>query len=302
VKKALVAIVVASALGSPAWAGKPPSDPQLLEGEKQVASGEYDKAIATLTAVVRRLGAAPGREEEVAQAYLNLGLAYAGLGQLSPAKSQFIQALMRDPSLKLDPKTAPKAALEVFEEALHEGVSEGVVPADRRPKNKHSPGKLVLAAVAVGAGVTAAAVGAAGGSPSGSAPAIPPNFVPVTTSPYIQLVTAIPSPGTTFSAGAPVSVTVSVVNTGTDSSHPQVFIEVDAVTADARPCLRGQTPAFPFLPGANVTWAFPLDLQCSAPFVTESLYLWLQDAATGARPYFAVYQGRYSVIPATMGN
>jgi hypothetical protein len=293
-RKALVALAVASTLTGRAWAGKPPSDPQLAEGEKQVASGDYDKGIATLTEVVRRLGALPGREEEVAQAYLNLGVAYAGLGQLSPAKSQFIQALTRDPSLQLDPKTTPKATLEIFEEARHEGESEGVVSTDRRPKHNHSTRTLALVLGAVGAGAGVAAAGASGSS-GGSSPA-PSSFVPVSTSPYIELVAASPSPGTTLISGTPVSVTVRVVNMGSDSSHSQVFIEADAVTGNARTCLRGQTAPFSFLPGANVTWAFPLDQQCYAPFLTDSLYVWLQDAMTGTRPFFAVYQGSYSVV------
>jgi hypothetical protein len=291
---ALVALVVASALTGPAWAGKPPSDPQLAEGEQQVASGEYDKGIATLTAVVRRLGALPGREQEVAQAYLNLGLAYTGLGQLSPARSQFIQALIRDPSLELDPTTTPKATLEVFEAARHEGEREGVVSADRRPKGTHSKGKLLLAVGAVGAGVGVAAAGASG-STGGSTPAPAPGFVPVSPSPYIELVSANPGPGSTLLAGTPVSLTVKVTNTGTDSSHPQVFIEAAARTNHYAICLSGRTQPFSFLPGTNVTYTFPLELQCAAPFFTESLYLYLQDPLTGARPFSAIYVGGYRV-------
>jgi hypothetical protein len=303
-KKALAATALVLGLGSPAWAGKPLPDPQLVEGKKQVSSGAYEAAIATLTGVVRRLGALSGREEDVAEAYLNLGIAYAGLGQLSPARSQFIQALMRDPSLELDPKTAPKAAVEAFEGARREGESEGVVSADRLPRSKHSTGKVLLAVGAVGAGVGAAAVGAAGGKTSGEAtsPSAGTSFVIASASPYIELVTASPSAGTTLFAGAPISVTVKVVNTGTDSSHPQMLIEADAVTPNARTCLRGRTSPFSFLPGANVTWAFPLDLQCPAPFYTESLYVWLEDAITGTRPYFAVYRGGYRVIAGATGN
>jgi tetratricopeptide (TPR) repeat protein len=275
-----------SLVPSPVRAQKAAVDPELARGKAEVASGAYAAAVATLTAAVRRLSAMPGLEVEVADAYLHLGIAYAGLGQISPAKAQFVRALIIDPSLELDPKTAPKAAIDAFEEARREGESEGVVSPDRHAKKKGGKGKLLLALGAVGAGVAVAAVGPGGGHTEG-----PATFVPIEASPYIQLLSANPGPSTASARSLTVALTVKAVGAG-DASF--IFV-AEALTADGRACLSGQTQPFSTGQGGSVTDTFSIETQCPAPFTTESLQISLQDPLTGSRPYHASYRGEYRV-------
>jgi hypothetical protein len=294
--RVLIGAVLVAALASPkAGAPKPEADPGLAEGKQQVASGRYEEAIATLSAVVRRLGTLPGQEEEVARAYLYLGVAYTGLGQMSPARSQFVQALKRDPSLTLDPGTAPPEALAALAAARQEGESEGVLPPDGHGKKK-GPWRKALALGAVGAGVGVAAIAGASSHDS-TAPSPTQTWTPIETSPYIQIVTSNPPPGSTFTVAAVVSVTLRAVNTGTVPEYPQLFFVVDAMTADRRACLSGETSPFSFLRGSSVTYAFPLVARCPVPFTTVSLEISLQDPETSQRPYHASYRGEFRVTP-----
>jgi len=295
-KSALALAFVVSVVSSPVRAQAPGGDPELAKGKDQVRQGEYDSGIATLTEVVRRLHAVPDRDAEAADAYLHLGIAYAGLGQTSPARSQFVQALKRDPAIAPDPKTAPPLALEAFAAARGQAEQEGVLAAARQAKRKKGHGgTIALVAGAVGAGVGVAVAAGGGGGGSSTGPPRIATFVPVSTSPFIQLVTILPDPGSTFSSNLSVSITLKAVNTGTNTET--LFFAVDAVTADGRACISGQTLPFSFSPGSDVTSGFSLRARCTAPFTTESLEIFLQDPATNARPYHATYRGRYQVVP-----
>ncbi len=148
---------------------------RLAAGRAQVARGAYADAVATLTEVVQSADASQGRD--VAWAYLSLGLAYAGLGQESPARSQFLQALKRDATIAPEP-TTPAASLEIFRAAVAEARELGALGAlDAKPKSKPH----TLAYLALGAGLAAAGTGVAIGAshndhgaspPSGTAPMI----------------------------------------------------------------------------------------------------------------------------------
>jgi hypothetical protein len=276
-------------------AERPAADPELAKGREQVRSGEYDAGIATLTAVVRRLHGVPDRDAEAADAYLHLGIAYAGLGQISPAKSQFVQALKRDPSVEPDPKTTPPAALEAFAAARREGESEGVVSKDRQAKKKKKGAgtKILLAAGVVGGGAAVAVAASGGGSSPSPSPAAA--FIPISTSPYIELVRALPGPGSQFPSSVSVSLTVRSQNVGT--AEIQFLFVADAVTSDGRACLSGRSARLSFAPGGIITGTFVLSSKCTAPFTTESLEIAMQDPDTSARPYHASYRGTYRVTP-----
>ncbi len=166
-------VLASLALGlllSAAPCGAQTADPDLAKGAAQVASGDYQGAIGTLSGVVRRLQAAVGREKEAAAAYLQLGLAYAGLDQSSPAVSQFYQALRRDAAIRLDPKAAPRAQ-ELFAEALAQSQVESAPFVAKRGNKGKFIGILVGGAAVAGAGL-AAAGGASGGPGPGEAPVI----------------------------------------------------------------------------------------------------------------------------------
>jgi Tfp pilus assembly protein PilF len=287
---ALAILVIASSLGAEA----PARDPDLDRGKEQVRRGEYDAAVGTLTEVVRRLLAVPNRSSEVADACLHLGIAYAGLGQVSPARAQFVQALKRDPKIAPDPKTTPAAALEAFAEARREAADEGVLAAAQ--KAKKGSGKAILigvGAAAVGAGVAvAAAGGSSGASPSLVPPAQP--WVPLATSPYIELVGTTPGPGATHSSRQPMSVTIRTAN---PPEQIRFLYVVEALTVDQRVCVSGQTGPFSVGPGGNVAGTFSLMPRCPVPFTTETLEIALQDPDSGERRFRASYGGRLQIIP-----
>jgi hypothetical protein len=272
------------------------ADPELAKGTDEVKRGDYDAAIATLTSVVRRLREHPDRDAEAAVAYLQLGIAYAGLGQVSPAKSQFVQALKRDPSLAPDPKTTPPEALEAFATARREGVSEGVVSKDQKPPKKKGGGtKVLIAAGVVGAGLGIAAAAGGGGSDSSSPVQHGPAFVPIAASPYIVLQSVNPGPGSQFPSLQTVSVSVSSKNVGTEEFS--FIVVAEALTDDGRACMSGHTATMSYGPGATIGATFSMHAACPAPFTTVSLQISLADPDTGVRRYHASYSGSYRVTP-----
>ena len=287
--------LLAALLAVPLRAEAPAADPELAKGKDEVRRGEYDAAIATLTAVVRRLREHPGREAQTADAYLHLGIAYAGLGQVSPAKSQFIQALKRNPTLEPDPKTTPPAALEAFAAARREGENEGVVSRDHQPAKKKSAATKILIAGGVVGAVVAVAATAGGGSSSPPPLQAGVGFVPIASSPYIVLQSATPGPGSQFPSTQSVSVDVKSQNVGT--AELSFFIVAEALTDDGRACMSGHSNVFSYGPGATFTAIFPILSMCPTPFTTVSLQISLADPATGVRRYHASYSGSYRVTP-----
>ena len=176
-----VCLAVTVVLGSaPTHAQAPASDPEVLKGIRQVDDGDYDAAILTLDAAARRLSRDPARVQEVAQAYLHLGVAYLGKGHEASARAQFREALGRVKDLNLSPeKFAPKV-IEAFEQARAESARAAAAPAPAeparpvavdagRPEKKGGSGKKVLIGGLVLAGV-AGGVAAAGGSGGSSTP------------------------------------------------------------------------------------------------------------------------------------
>jgi hypothetical protein len=163
--------------------GAPPpalaADPEVERGIAAVDQGEYDSAIVTLDAAVRRLTALPDRQADLAQAYVYLGVAYLAKGHETSARARFRDALRqaRDLSLTSD-KFAPKV-VELFEKAREEvGVgtaptpapAAGVPTAAAKPDRKRSQTPLLLVAGlgAAGAGVAIAAGGGGGGNTGGT--------------------------------------------------------------------------------------------------------------------------------------
>jgi hypothetical protein len=162
-------------------------DPEVLEGIRQVDEGDYDAAILTLDGAARRLARDPARAQEVAQAYLHLGVAYLGKGHEASARAQFREALARVKDLDLSPeKFAPKV-IEAFEQARAESgrgaATAAPTPPPARPAaaavpapaEKKGGGKGLLIGGLVVAGVGGGvAVAAGGGGGGGSATPTPP--------------------------------------------------------------------------------------------------------------------------------
>ena len=101
-RRAAVALVVVAlaAVASPA-AAQPARDAGMAKGIAQVQDGQHEAAVETLDDAVRRLSATPAGKEELAQAYLWLGLAYAHLDSDKAARAAFRQALALDPRVSL---------------------------------------------------------------------------------------------------------------------------------------------------------------------------------------------------------
>jgi Tfp pilus assembly protein PilF len=136
------------------------SDVEVKKGVQQVDDGEYDAAILTLDAAVRRLAASPGQAPALAQAYLYLGIAYLAKGQETSARVRFREAVKQARDLNLSPdKFAPKVIGE-FERAREE-VRESPGSAAK----KSGGTKYLLIGGGVAAAGVAAVVLASGGEP-----------------------------------------------------------------------------------------------------------------------------------------
>ena len=133
----LLSFTLAAILACPvgAWAQADPSDPQILEGVRQVEDGDYDPAILTLDTAARRLAGEPARARELAQAYLYLGIAYLGKAHEAAAKAKFREAVKQDHDLSLSPDKFPPKVIDLFEAAREEARSE----ATEKPAAVPSP-------------------------------------------------------------------------------------------------------------------------------------------------------------------
>ncbi|PYQ11691.1 MAG: hypothetical protein DMF80_20925 [Acidobacteria bacterium] len=155
---ALVQSAALIGLSLPAVAQTP--DPELAQGVKQVREGDFEGAVVTLEAVVRRLASVPQRSADLVQAYVQLGVAYVALDQADAARSRFREALARDRGLRLSPTEYSPKVREVFEAARREA------PPPARPR-KGSRAPLI----AIGIGAAAAGVVLATRSGSEAPPA-----------------------------------------------------------------------------------------------------------------------------------
>ncbi len=134
---------------------------ELARGVRQIAEGDFENAVLTLDGAVRSLAQEPAHVRELAQAYLNLGIAYVALDQRERARAAFKEALLRDKDLRLLPDRYSPKVIAAFEEARQE------VRASE-PRGKGSKLPLILLGAA---GVTAAGIVLAAG---GSSPSPPP--------------------------------------------------------------------------------------------------------------------------------
>jgi tetratricopeptide (TPR) repeat protein len=180
-RRTLTAALCVALIAPPPWAAAataaPPADPEIARGLKLVDDGDYDTAILTLDAAVRRLAGDASRTNELAQAYLYLGLAYVAKGQETAAKAKFREALKRAGDLSLSADRFPPKVLNIFEAARDEmakGAPASVptsktTPAKDDKKDGKGGGKTALLVVGglAAAGAVAAVALAGGGDDSG---------------------------------------------------------------------------------------------------------------------------------------
>jgi hypothetical protein len=156
----LVALVLGAALvvlPLPLSAQTP--DPELVLGLRQVREGDFESAVTTLEAVVRRLVPLADRSRDLVQAYVQLGVAYVALDQPEQARSRFREALARDRNLKLSPAEYSPKVLNVFEQARREARQAG------RGKSRTKAPLIVLGVGAAAAGVVLATRGGSNVAP-----------------------------------------------------------------------------------------------------------------------------------------
>ena len=283
-------------------------DADLRAGMAAVAAGEYAEAVSALSRALRTLGADPKRQPELVQAYLHLGVAFAGLGQESPARSQFNQALLRQPDAKLTVKGAPELARRLFEEAQREAAPVIEAAADSKKKASKTP--LILAGVAaVGAGVGVATV-AGGQEKTEPAPVKPPDpgpmfrFASTTGNPFLNFVSGEPASGTTLQVGTArpqfrFRAQISTIGTPV-GPFAQLQATVDLMTLDRGSCWRAESAPFALAAGQVVEVvvdAFPTTPSCGAPFTTLTVDARIFDRVAGRQLSNAVYTGGYKVVP-----
>lgn len=284
------------------------ANPDLRAGIAAVSAGDYAEGVASLSRALRQLGADPSRRSDLVQAYLHLGVAFAGLGQESPALSQFTQALLRQPEATLPVKGAPELARRLFDEARREAAPVIQAAEDRKKKGSKRP--LVLVGVAaVGAGVGVATV--AGGQTSAErAPFKPPDPGPVfrfassNGNPFLTLVSGEPASGTTLQVGTarPQFRFRAQISTFGAPVGPFARLQatVDLGTIDRGVCWRAESAFFALAAGEAVELAidsFPPAPACSPPFTTLTVDARIFDRDAGRQLSTAVYTGGYKVVP-----
>jgi hypothetical protein len=218
----MLAILVASGLATSQVHAVPPTGNELATGIHQVEEGDLDGAVISLDTAIQRLSKEAGREADLAQAYLYLGLAQLGLGQRERAKSSVRGALRANQQLTLDPKRFPPGLIQLADEVRREAVPVAAAPApsptpappaaatgtatkpapEEKKKGGGSKAVLIgLGVAAVGGGIAAAA-GGGGGSPQGTDQG---GLAPASVTPEISLYSSSPSSGSSASLQLPAN-------------------------------------------------------------------------------------------------
>ena len=127
--RAAAATIVLLAVPALAHAQARP-DSEMTRGIEQVQKGALDDAIETLNAVVRRLSPLDARSEDLAQAYLWLGIAYAQQDSEKSGRASFREALRLDPRVNLAAGWPPKVT-RLFEAVRSESAPPSVTATAR---------------------------------------------------------------------------------------------------------------------------------------------------------------------------
>jgi hypothetical protein len=132
----MIFALVASLLGAGPASPQSPAAEDLAKGKQFVSEEKYQEAVAALVRAVGRLPRTGSPDPAAAEAFLQLGLAYAGLGQDMQATLQFLQALRRDPTIAPDPRTTPAIGLEAFNNAVKESREDEIIEKAGKKQGK----------------------------------------------------------------------------------------------------------------------------------------------------------------------
>lgn len=148
------AIAFVALVGAAVAAEDAPAD--LALGIRQARDGEFESALVTLDAAVRRLMAhSPPPSQDLAQGWLHIGVSYLGLGQEQLAQRKFRQALRHDLGLRLSPDQFSKKVIRSFEAARASLARLATLERESKRKPRRG-GAIVLAAGGAAAGGIAA--------------------------------------------------------------------------------------------------------------------------------------------------
>jgi hypothetical protein len=158
-------------------------DVDVQKGIAQVDDGDYDGAILTLDNAARRLAVDKTKTNDLAQAYLYLGIAYIGKGREAAAKAKFREAVAQIKTLSLSADKFPPKVVDLFEAAKAEETKATAAPSPTPsssasgaapPEKKKGGSKtlLIIGGIVVAGGAAALA---AGGGSSNSSSSTPPS-------------------------------------------------------------------------------------------------------------------------------
>jgi hypothetical protein len=267
-------------------------DAGLERGIRKVEAGEWTEALKHLSEAARRLSRDPSRKSEAAQAFLYAGLAYVGLGDTSPAISQFAEAVRRNPRIAIPAERDSQAARDAFEVARREAEAG---PAPKTGGKSKAP-FVVAGVAAAGAGV---ALAAGGGSASNDPSASIPKTFTVTGStgtPQLRLLSAVPPSASTIHL-ARSGPTLAFAFNNEPGLPARVQIQAE-MSGPSGACIVGVSDVLTVDPRAA---SFGLDINswtysCQVGFVTVSMNVRLFDADGHSPVSQASYSGGYLFV------
>lgn len=163
-----LAVLVLCAFGNrlvPARADTP-ANPEIEAGIRQVQEGDFETAVITLEAGVRRLARDTPRSPLIVSAAVHLGIAYIALDQREVAKARFKDALAVDPGLRLTTERYSPKVIAAFEEARRERAAQAL--ATPTPSKRSPAPWIVGGVVAVTGGAALLATRGGGSNPTGA--------------------------------------------------------------------------------------------------------------------------------------
>jgi hypothetical protein len=223
-RRSLALLLAGVLAGAPAAAQKSP-DGELAGGIAFVKAGDFEAAIPPLSAAIQALSADLKRRQELARAYLYLGVAYLELNQELEARGKFREALRNDAKIQLSPKEFSDQVRRVFEaERL-----AALEPKSRR--RQLLPFVLVLGG---GAAASVAVAAARGADP-------PAETIPTPTTTTTTM-SGGPGPTTTTTTTAPpgpgpstTTTTTTTTTTSTTTPGPTTTTTPGATTTTTTP-------------------------------------------------------------------
>jgi hypothetical protein len=167
-RRTLAVLVLCAAFGNGLVSARAdtPADLEIEAGIRQVQEGDFETAVITLEAGVRRLARDTPRSPLIVTAAVHLGIAYIALDQREVAKARFKDALAVDPGLRLTAERYSPKVIAAFEEARRERAAQAL--ATPTASKRSTAPWIVGGAVAVAGGAALLATRGGGGNPTGA--------------------------------------------------------------------------------------------------------------------------------------